>query len=354
MAQLSDARRSRRRIDRRFRPGVDQAGAGSVPLEERQLLSGAAGMGLVAGHKAAHVVVLSARASHRAQAEHAKPKRLTPAAELTKQYSAFLTAFNQQLDYYVASLTQQSTGSVTVSTTVTSAYTPLSPTIAVADASVFGASGTFTTPVLATATLGTAPPLGQFTLTGSAGNFVTIDVAESSPISLQVGTVLTASVPTSAQTSAASIFPSFITNSTRQLAINLVKYFNNIPIELPKENAPPHTPAQRGAIQKYVYESIASSEATSLQESLLAIPLPTTPGEDLNIYMAAVNSAVALSQQQVNGGIQQIYSRKLLIAATPPNNRLGETFNAGTTSSSTGSSTTSTGSSSTGSTSTAA
>lgn len=149
-----------------------------------------------------------------------------------------------------------------------------------------------------------------------------------------------------------SIFPSYITNSTTQLAITLVRYFNNIPIELPKENAPPHTPVQRGAIQKYVYQTIASSMATSLQQLLLAIPLPTTPGADLDIYMAAATTAVQLSQQQLNTGIQQIYARKLLISATPPANRLGETFNTGTSSSTSSSSTTS--STGTGSSSTAA
>ena len=166
MAELGEHGRICRRSDRRFRPVLDHASAGSVPLEERQLLSAVAIAGKEAGHKSAHFSARAARESQRAAAEHA-PKRLTPAAEINKQYSAFLTAFNEQLDNYVASLSQESTGAVTVSSTVTAAYTPPSPIIEVSDASVFGPAGTFAAPVVATATLGSAPPLGQFVLTGS-------------------------------------------------------------------------------------------------------------------------------------------------------------------------------------------
>jgi hypothetical protein len=345
MADLTDQRRIRRRTNREFRPTVDPSSQGSASLEVRELLSGGVSLGVDAGPAAAQVHV---PAAHRAKASH-PPKRLTPAQAINAQYTAFLAAFNQQLNFYVESLSEQSTGSVNVSTALSAAYAPPSPLIEVNDASVFGPAGMFPTPIVATATLGAAPPLGQFTLNGSTGNTLTINVAQSSAISLPAGTILSASVPTSAQTSAATIFPSYIINSTTQLAISLVKYFNNIPIRLPKENAPPHTPVQRGAIQKFVYQSIASMLPTSLRELLLAVPLPTTPGADLNIYMASVNSAVALSHQTVTGGIQQIYAGKLLIPATSPANRLGETFNTGTSSSSsTSTSSSSNGSSSTG------
>ena len=80
--------------------------------------------------------------------------------------------------------------------------------------------------------------------------------------------------------SAAGIFPSFIINRTNQMAIDLVQYFNSLPLKLPYFNTPPHTPNNRGAIQNYVYGSVAGG-GTSLQQSLLAIPLPTTAGSDL-------------------------------------------------------------------------
>jgi len=308
-------------------------------LDERLLLSGGGKLGLDLEHTAARVEPLAPHASVHRKTGH-PPKRLTPAAEIDAQYTAFLNAFNQQLESYVESLNQTSTGTVTVTATVTAPYAAGSPTIDVDDAAVFGPSGTFTTPVLATATIGSAPPIGTFTLTGSSGNTLTINVADSSFIPMSIGTVLTATIPSTASTSAAAIFPSYITNSTTQLAITLVKYFNNIPVVLPPENAPPHTPQQRGAIQKYIYQSISSSQSTSLKQLLLAISLPTTPGADLDIYKAAVNSAVAESHLQVINGIQQIYARILLISATAPANRLGEIFNTGTSSS--GSSSTST------------
>ena len=140
------------------------------------------------------------------------------------------------------------------------------------------------------------------------------------------------------------------------------EYFNSLPILLPLENAPPHTPDQRGAIQTFVYESITGATArcfeqsvaggslTSLQQLLLAIPLPTTDGSDLQIYMQAVASAILESEQQLKNGITQIFNRKLLVNAAAPANRLGESFNSSSSSggsSSSGSSSSTSGSSST-------
>ena len=136
------------------------------------------------------------------------------------------------------------------------------------------------------------------------------------------------------------------------MAIGLVRYFNKLPIKLPPENAPPHTPVQRGAIQSYVYQLIAGSESNSLQQLLLAITLPATAGSDLQIYQAAVDSAITLSNQQVLDSVQQIVNRTLLVNAPAPANRLGENFNSSSgssTGSSTGTSASSSTSSSTGS-----
>jgi hypothetical protein len=140
-------------------------------------------------------------------------------------------------------------------------------------------------------------------------------------------------VGVSASSSASSIFPSYITSSTISMGDALVEYFNNLPVKLPQQNGPPHTPIQRGAIQKYVYMSIAGNGTTfsSLQQSLLAIALPATPGSDLDIYKAAVNSVVGQSRQQVISGIQQIYARTLLISANAPANRLGQIFSSSST-----------------------
>jgi hypothetical protein len=109
------------------------------------------------------------------------------------------------------------------------------------------------------------------------------------------------------------------------MAIELVIYFNSLPLKLPFLNAPPHTPNNRGAIQKFVYDSIVggSSTTTSLQSSLLAIPLPTTVGNDLNIYNASVSAAIEQSRLQTLNGVSEIYARQLYISAPQPRNRFG-------------------------------
>jgi hypothetical protein len=319
--------RRRRRVDRQCRPVLDHGAGGSFALEPRMLLDATAVGRAHANAISRHAAHTAAGNSHHAKASH-PTKRLTPTQEINTQYAAFTAAFNSVLASYVQSINEQSTGSVSVSTTVTGNYAtpPLPSTIAVADASVFGPEGDYSSSVTATALFGTAT-LGTVSITGSSGNFIIIAPSAGTATSLPQGTVLSASVPTSAQTSAISIFPSYITNSTIQMAINLVKYFNNLPIKLPPENAPPHTPVQRGAIQSYVYQNIAGGISTSLQQLLLAIPLPTTPGSDLQIYLAAVDSAITLSNQQILNGVRQIFNRTLLVNAPAPANRLGEDFN---------------------------
>jgi uncharacterized membrane protein YgcG len=349
------------RINRRLRPMLADGSEGFVSLEPRLLLSATAERGAGAAHMAAQERLLSKLEHHHPKAAH-PPKRLTPAQEINAQYAAFTAGFANVLNNYVNAINEQSTNMVTVSATLTAAYAPPAAVIQVNNASVFGPEGTFSPPVVANAVIGTVS-FGNVTLTGSTGNMLIVDPAEPPIVSLPVGTILTASVSTSAQNSAAAIFPTYITDSTIEMAINLVKYFNKLPIKLPPENTPPHTPVQRGAIQTFVYDSIAAVKTTSLyqytngnsppslQQLLLAIPLPTTPGSDLQIYEAAVTSAIAESHQQLDDAVGQIFNRSLLVSAQPPANRLGEDFNSnsgsstGGSSSSTGSSTGSTGAS---------
>ena len=247
-----------------------------------------------------------------------------------------MSDFAQVEAAYLASLTSQSTGTATVSATLTAAYTAGSVQIQVDNASVFGPNGTFTTPVTATASVG-GVTVGTFALTGRSGNLLLVNMAQSSLINLNPGVVLSASVPITAASSAAAIFPSFINTRSQEMAINLVVYFNNFPIKLPAFNAPPHTPTQRGALQSFVYQQVAGGSPTSLVGSLLAIPLPTTTSSDLTIYNLAVLAAVQQSQQRVLSGVNQIFAGKLKIAAPQPANRLGTLFNTTTTTSTNGS-----------------
>jgi len=116
---------------------------------------------------------------------------------------------------------------------------------------------------------------------------------------------------------------SFIVNRTNQMAINLVQYFNSLPLKLPFFNTPPHTPNNRGAIQNYVYGAVAGSGTTSLQQSLQAIPLPTTTaGSDL-LYSATVASAIEQSRIQTLNGVSEVYAGQLRVSAPSPNNRYG-------------------------------
>ena len=352
----------RQRADRRLRPTIDHGAEGIAQLEPRVLLSALAESPASAAHIAAQIQHLARKEIHHAKAAHPH-KRLTPAQEVTAVYNAYTLAFANVLSLYVQSINQQTTNTVTVQATLTAPYATTSSTIQVNNASVFGPGGTFPTPVTAQAFLGTVS-LGRRSCSGAAGNQLIVSNSSALLGDLPTGTVLTANVTASSQSSASSIFPNYITDSTIQMAIHLVEYFNSLPILLPLENAPPHTPDQRGAIQTFVYESITGATAqtfeqsvaggslTSLQQLLLAIPLPTTDGSDLQIYMQAVASAILESEQQLKNGITQIFNRKLLVNAASPANRLGESFNSssssggssssGSTSSSSGSSSTST------------
>ena len=292
MAKLNEKRRNRLRGDRRFRPVLHEASPASAPLDRRLLLARLGELSLHSVHLAARVEAQAARSSHHAKTAQTHFARLTPSEKINAEYTAFLAAFYQQLDSYVASLSETSSGTTAVSATVTAPYLAGSAVIEVNDAAVFGPAGTFKPDVLATATIGGAPTIGYFYLNGSSGNLLTIDTTRSTLVSLPIDTVLSATVNVSASSSASSIFPNYITSSTTQMAVSLVQYFNNLPLKLPQQNGPPHTPVQHGALQKFVYMSIAGDGATfpSLEQSLLDISLPTTPGSDLSIYQATVNA----------------------------------------------------------------
>ncbi len=316
-------------------------------LDRRQLLSG--GLTADVGHPDAAHHVAHPEAHARAHAKaHPTTKRVGPAQEINTQYARFLAAFRAIEQAYVSTLNQTTTNTISVSTTVTEPYAAGSPVMVVDDATVFGPAGTFSPSVTATAEVG-GIPIGTFVLLGSSGDQLVIDVSKSTSIPLNPNTIITANVPVSAQNSAASIFPSYIGSSTTQLAVTLVQYFNNLPIPLPRKFAPVRQNPQTGAIQEYVYQQIASGQASSLKSVLMAITLPTTPGGDLQIYDAAVNSAVATSRLQVLDGVKQIFAGKYQVApvTSSTTSGTGTTSTSTSSSSSTGSSSPTSGSSTT-------
>ncbi len=325
------------RTDRRFRPG---------PWSD--------GRELESGLELETRVLLSARVAARTDAHHARataarvlPPRLTPTAEIIYQYNQFANDFATIEKYYIQSLSEQSGGTTTVTASVAAPYTAGSASIQVTSAtaaSAFFPNGPTAIPVTAQATFNSNFQ-GTFYLNSYQGSILNVNPTTSSQVNLSVGAILTASVTTSSQSSAASIFPSFITNRTNQMAIDLVQYFNNLPLRLPYFNAPPHTPNNRGAIQNYVYNSVAGSGsgststsgtsgaqgisalpgvgATSLQQVLLAIPLPTASGVSEQIYNATVASAIQQSLTQTLNGVAEVYAGHLLVSAPSPNNRYG-------------------------------
>src|SRR5271166_1153827 len=312
--RLHKPKRRLGRSDRRFCPGPWNNGRELEPgleLEMRVLLSARAATVTNARHARAHATATATSTA----------ARVTPAAEINAQYSAFANDFATIEQLYVTAVNEQSSSTVSVTATVTAAYTSGASSIQVNDAAAFFPSGS-TTPVTATATLGSFP-IGSFYLTGYSGNTLFVNPSVSSRVDLGIGAILTATVATSGQTSAASIFPSFITNRANQMAIDLVQYFNSLPLKLPYFNTPPHTPNNRGAIQNYVYGAVAGGGTTSLLQSLLAIPLPTTAGPDLQIYNETVASAIEQSRIQTLNGVSEIYAHQLRVAITSPNNRYG-------------------------------
>jgi hypothetical protein len=79
---------------------------------------------------------------------------------------------------------------------------------------------------------------------------------------------------------------------------------------------------------------VAGAESTSLQKSLLAIALPTTPGGDPEIYDAAVKAALDASRTQLLSGVQQIFAGKLPVVPINASTTSSSTSTAGTSSSS--------------------
>ena len=299
-----------RRRSPQFRPLLDPAGGGSTLLDRRLLLS-TAPFSAVPTHRAGPVQPVAHPAA-RPEEAHKTSHRVTPAQEINKQYNQFYSDFQSVEASYVRSLSQQGSGMATAVTTLTANYASGSASMQVADAGVFGPEGVFPSPLTATAMVGSVP-VGTFNLTGSSGNLLTINTAQSSAVSLSSGTTLTAQVTTTASSSAQAIFPTYITTSAQQLAINLVAYFNNLPFKLPRMFAFPHESQRTGALQQYVYQIVAGAGPTSLKRSLLAVSLPQTPGSDLQIYDAAIKAAINGSRTQMRSGVQQIFAGKFQV-----------------------------------------
>jgi hypothetical protein len=192
------------RPERRFRPGAEegQLGPGTAcQLETRTLLSHAA--------HGAQVVARTSAVAHTARPSAvAHTARVTPANEINAAYAAFVVDFFNIEQQYIQSINSNSTGTTTVTANLTQPYTAGTTTMIVDNATVFGPDGTFSKPVIATVSVAGVPTGSAFVITGRSGtNTLIINPSQSSNVSLTPPVALTATVTTTSQSSAASIFP---------------------------------------------------------------------------------------------------------------------------------------------------
>lgn len=303
---------------RRFRPQIIESS-----LEARVLLSvgpEALQAAMTASGRRAAVVAPLART--RRISRQFVPIHITPAAVVNAEYAKFAADFTSIENAYITAMNSQSSNTVSVSSSLTAPYVVSTPQLQVQNGSVFGPNGVFSTPITAFASINSVP-VATFVVTGRSGNTLILDSSQLPTVSVPTGAFLAATVPASSQTSAAALFPAYIANRTGQMANDLVSFFNQTKLRLPYYNNPPHTPNQRGAIQTFVYGQIVGTQISSLQQSLLLVPLPTTSGSDLVIYDAAINAAIEQSRTSTLNGIRQIYSGQMLISSPTIANRFG-------------------------------
>src|SRR5262249_28749779 len=149
----------------RFRPAIALSGDGAVVLDRRLLPSVAAARGAHAREHAARVRPPAHLAAH-ANQTHNSTGRVTPAQEINKAYAQFRTNFQAVEVSYVQTLSQQSSSTLPVSTTLTAPYLAGSASMQVQDPAVFGTPSP-SAPVSATAIVG-GVGVGTFSLIGSS------------------------------------------------------------------------------------------------------------------------------------------------------------------------------------------
>ena len=125
------------------------------------------------------------------------------------------------------------------------------------------------------------------------------------------------------RSSAAALFPSYIVNRTNQMAIELVQYFNSLPLKLPYLNAPPHTPNNRGAIQTFVYQAITGSSARACSNRSWPSPCRRPPATTCKFTMPPSAPRSSSPASRPSSGVSEVFARQLYISAPQPRNRFG-------------------------------
>lgn len=284
----------------RFRPTVG-------PLEPRLVLD--------AGPRpAARVAALTARSP--------RPAARMPLVDfINDQYAAFADQFRQAEGLYLDALASQSTGTQTVTATLTQPYLPGGGVLTVDNGAVFGSPSAASPLPLTAAVNGQTVQLLQ--ATGRTGNTLT-GVAAFDPatgaftspgVALPAGsTQLSASVPSTGAATAAGLFSTFVLYRAQAMAQQIVSYLNRLPIKLPRVPGLPRQPGPRNALQLYTTSALLGSAPNSLVSSLLSVPLPADTGSSLILYDAATQSILDQSRLALLEGMRLLFANRGLYA----------------------------------------
>jgi hypothetical protein len=250
--------------------------------------------------------IVMARVSAVAAAAAAAARRLTPVQKIAQEYASFAADFQAVQAVYLAAIGGSGSGVATA--TLAQAMSPNSGLMVVDDTSGLPLP-TATTPMTLTASVN-GSVVGLYQAGGVVGTTLTqvqvFDPTQNAfraflptDASLPAGTVLSASVsgPDSGDTDALSQFQTYVTGRLQTMSQTLITYLNRLPIKLPRSPSTPRNPGPRNAVQLVVFRQLTGNTSSSLKNTLLAIPVPTSSSAtDLAFYQATTQQAIATSQ----------------------------------------------------------
>ncbi|RUL84186.1 hypothetical protein [Tautonia sociabilis] len=106
---------------------------------------------------------------------------------------------------------------------------------------------------------------------------------------------------------------SYISQRTLSLSRDLVSYFNRLPIRLPRVPGNYYTERPETAIQLYIANQIAGQGPQLLLAQLLALPLPSSTGNAVDLYQDTVSSIIESSRQQIREGVRLLFAGRSVV-----------------------------------------
>jgi hypothetical protein len=239
----------------------------------------------------------------------------TPAVVIDQQYAAFSADIAAAVAVYQENLELGAVQSQPVTLTLFSPYNPGDTTLDVG--SLTFPPPTEEAPLILSAILpdGTANP---FQATGGGGGIltgVTFLGEEGTDVPLPAGTSLETRIPfdQAVVNDVANQYTNYVSQRTLTLSRDLVSYFNRLPIRLPRLPGPYFTPRPETAIQFYLSNQIAGQGPQLLLQQLLALPLPSSTGSAVDLYVQSASSIIEGSRQQVNEGVRLLFSGRSVL-----------------------------------------